>query len=85
MPAMTSSTTLPTAPLGSTGLDVSRLALGTMTFGIETAEDQAFAQLDTFVAADGTLIDTADACAAGILRGVAPRTGARGRRWAGAG
>lgn len=69
---MTSSTTLPTAPLGSTGLDVSRLALGTMTFGVETAEDKAFAQLDAYAAA-------------GILRGVAPRTGARGRRWAGAG
>lgn len=65
MPAMTSTTTLPTAPLGSTGLDVSRLALGTMTFGVETAEAEAFAQLDAFAAAGGTLIDTADAYAAG--------------------
>lgn len=65
MLAMTSSTTHPTAPLRSTGLDVSRLALGTMTFGVETAEDEAFAQLDAFVAAGGTLIDTADAYATG--------------------
>ncbi len=37
-----------------------RLALGTMTFGVETDETGAFAQLDRFRAAGGTLIDTAD-------------------------
>ncbi|MEO1063330.1 MAG: aldo/keto reductase [Actinomycetota bacterium] len=62
---MTASTTLPTAPLGRTGPTVSRLALGAMTFGAETDEDGAFAQLDEFVAAGGTLIDTADAYSAG--------------------
>lgn len=36
------------------------LALGTMTFGAETDEGGAFAQLDRFREAGGTLIDTAD-------------------------
>ena len=56
---------MPTCALGRSGLDVSRLALGTMTFGAETEESEAFAQLDAFVAAGGTLIDTADVYAAG--------------------
>jgi len=49
-----------TRPLGRSGLTVSELALGTMTFGAETDEPEAHAQLDAFVAAGGTLIDTAD-------------------------
>ncbi len=36
------------------------LALGTMTFGVETDQTEAFAQLDRFREAGGTLIDTAD-------------------------
>ena len=36
------------------------LALGTMTFGAETDEAGAFAQLDRFLEVGGTLIDTAD-------------------------
>jgi aryl-alcohol dehydrogenase-like predicted oxidoreductase len=39
---------------------VSTLALGTMTFGNETDEAGSHAQLDAFVEAGGTLIDTAD-------------------------
>jgi aryl-alcohol dehydrogenase-like predicted oxidoreductase len=46
--------------LGSSGCVVSTLALGTMTFGSETDEEGAHAQLDIFVAAGGTLVDTAD-------------------------
>src|SRR3954449_11285949 len=46
--------------LGRSGCAVSTLALGTMTFGAETDEAGAHAQLDAFVAAGGTLIDTAD-------------------------
>ena len=53
-------TPLPTADLGPGGPIVSRLALGTMTFGVETDERDAHRQLDTFVAAGGTFIDTAD-------------------------
>jgi aryl-alcohol dehydrogenase-like predicted oxidoreductase len=46
--------------LGRSGLAVSHLALGTMTFGRETDEQGSHAQLDAFVEAGGTLIDTAD-------------------------
>src|SRR6266699_3543498 len=46
--------------LGHSGCAVSALGLGTMTFGVETDEPGAHAQLDRFVAAGGTLVDTAD-------------------------
>jgi len=39
---------------------VSSLALGTMTFGVETDETVAHQQLDRFLEAGGTLVDTAD-------------------------
>jgi aryl-alcohol dehydrogenase-like predicted oxidoreductase len=51
--------------LGASGLAVSRLCLGTMTFGHETDREGAFAQLDAFVEAGGTFIDTADVYSAG--------------------
>jgi len=54
-----------TTPLGRTGPFVSRLALGTMTFGVESDEATAVAQLDAFVEAGGTLVDTADVYGAG--------------------
>ncbi len=44
---------------------VSRLALGTMTWGRETDADDAAAQLKTYVEAGGNLIDTADVYADG--------------------
>ncbi len=56
---------MPSAQLGAHGPVVSRLALGTMTFGAETDELDAWAQLDLFVAAGGSLIDTADVYADG--------------------
>ena len=46
--------------LGSSGCVVSSLCLGTMTFGGESDEATSVAQLDAFVAAGGTFIDTAD-------------------------
>jgi aryl-alcohol dehydrogenase-like predicted oxidoreductase len=47
-------------PLGRSGLAVSRLALGTMTWGRDTDPDDAAAQLKFFLEAGGNLIDTAD-------------------------
>lgn len=47
-------------PLGRSGLAVSRLALGTMTWGRDTDADDAAAQLKTFLDAGGNLVDTAD-------------------------
>jgi aryl-alcohol dehydrogenase-like predicted oxidoreductase len=45
--------------LGTTGLKVSRLGLGTMTWGRDTDEHEARDQLVSFVGAGGTLLDTA--------------------------
>ncbi|MBA2444579.1 MAG: aldo/keto reductase [Nocardioidaceae bacterium] len=52
--------------LGNSGCAVSNLCLGTMTFGAETDESGAHAQLDRFVEAGGTLIDTADVYSNGV-------------------
>nr|WP_055500999.1 aldo/keto reductase [Nonomuraea pusilla] len=46
--------------VGHSGLSVSRLGLGTMTWGRDTDADDAAAQLRTFMEAGGTLVDTAD-------------------------
>ncbi|GAB3290891.1 aldo/keto reductase [Parasphingorhabdus pacifica] len=46
--------------LGRSGLRVSRLALGTMTWGLDTDAHEAADQLTAFRDAGGTLIDTAD-------------------------
>ena len=51
--------------LGRTGCAVSTLTLGTMTFGKETDEPGAHAQLDAYFEAGGNLIDTADVYNAG--------------------
>ncbi len=45
--------------VGSTGLQVSRLGLGTMTWGRDTDEHEAREQLLSFVDAGGTFVDTA--------------------------
>ncbi|WP_020574690.1 aldo/keto reductase [Actinopolymorpha alba] len=46
--------------LGRSGAVVSRFGLGAMGFGDDPDEETAFALLDGFVAAGGTLVDTAD-------------------------
>jgi aryl-alcohol dehydrogenase-like predicted oxidoreductase len=45
--------------VGRTGLKVSRLGLGTMTWGRDTDEHEAREQLISFTEAGGTLVDTA--------------------------
>jgi aryl-alcohol dehydrogenase-like predicted oxidoreductase len=45
--------------VGTSGLRVSRLALGTMTWGRDTDEHESRDQLSAFLAAGGTFIDTA--------------------------
>ena len=52
--------------LGHSGCAVSELCLGTMTFGAETDEAGSHEQLDVFVDAGGTLVDTADVYSAGM-------------------
>lgn len=69
-------------PLGASGLAVSRLGLGTMTWGRDTDADDAAAQLQTFLDAGGNLLDTADVYADGrsetvvgsLLGSVVPRS-----------
>jgi aryl-alcohol dehydrogenase-like predicted oxidoreductase len=51
--------------LGRSGCAVSALCLGTMTFGNESDEKVSHAQLDRFVEAGGTFVDTADVYSAG--------------------
>lgn len=46
--------------LGRTGLRVSRIGLGTLTWGRDTDEHDAADQLKAFWEAGGTLVDTAD-------------------------
>lgn len=69
-------------PLGRTGLHVSRLALGTMTWARDTDEHEAREQLSTFLEAGGTLVDTADMYADGASEELVGRllaeTGTRG-------
>jgi aryl-alcohol dehydrogenase-like predicted oxidoreductase len=46
--------------LGKTGLKVSELCLGAMTFGREADESTSFQMMDRFAEAGGSFIDTAD-------------------------
>jgi aryl-alcohol dehydrogenase-like predicted oxidoreductase len=46
--------------LGTTGLSVSHLALGTMSWGRDTDEDDASSQITAYLDAGGNLVDTAD-------------------------
>jgi len=52
--------------LGRTGLKVSELCLGAMTFGREADEASSFEMMDIFAEAGGNFIDTADVYSRGI-------------------
>jgi aryl-alcohol dehydrogenase-like predicted oxidoreductase len=52
--------------LGRTGLKVSELCLGAMTFGRESSEEVSFQMLNRFVEAGGNFIDTADVYSQGV-------------------
>lgn len=72
---ISSSSDLPKVALGQAGPMVSRFALGTMTFGVETDEREAFRQLDLFTERGGTFIDTADVYAGGVSEEILGRWG----------
>jgi aryl-alcohol dehydrogenase-like predicted oxidoreductase len=59
--------------LGRSGCIVSTYTLGTMTFGAETDEAGAHAQLDRFVESGGTLVDLADVYTAGAAEQIVGR------------
>src|SRR5690348_3122581 len=59
--------------VGATGLRVSRLGLGTMSWGRETDEHEARDQLIAFAEAGGTLVDTAAGYADGASEEIVGR------------
>jgi aryl-alcohol dehydrogenase-like predicted oxidoreductase len=59
--------------LGKTGLKVSDLCLGAMTFGRESSETDSHAMLDHFVAAGGNFIDTANVYTRGVSEEIVGR------------
>lgn len=73
--------TLPTTKLGKTGLTVSRLALGTMTFGLQSDEETSRAILDTAADAGINFLDTADVYPLGGGLATAGRTEEIIGRW----
>jgi len=52
--------TIPHTKFGNTGLTVSKLVLGTMTFGLQTDEETSIKILDTAAEAGINFLDTAD-------------------------
>ena len=66
--------------LGRTGLKVSELCLGAMTFGRETTEEDSYRMLDCFVEAGGNFIDTADVYSQGVSEEILGRWLAGKRR-----
>jgi aryl-alcohol dehydrogenase-like predicted oxidoreductase len=59
--------------LGRSGLRVSHVCLGTMTFGREADEAASFAIMDYYVEHGGTFLDTADAYSNGATESVVGR------------
>ncbi len=59
--------------LGKTGLKVSELCLGAMTFGRECDEPTSFQLMDRFVEAGGNFIDTADVYSRGVSETIVGR------------
>src|SRR6478609_4228086 len=56
--------------VGGSGLQVSRIGLGTMTWGDDTDVDAAADQLRVFVQSGGTLVETADGYGGGVAQDV---------------
>ncbi|GAA3224145.1 aldo/keto reductase [Pseudonocardia petroleophila] len=54
--------------VGSSGLEVSRIGLGTLTWGADTDLEAATAQLTAFVDAGGSLVETADGYGDGLAQ-----------------
>ena len=59
--------------LGRSGLVVSRLCLGTMTFGREADEATSKAMVDRFLGAGGNFVDTADVYSQGLSEEIVGR------------
>ncbi|MCU1457985.1 MAG: putative oxidoreductase (related to aryl-alcohol dehydrogenase) [Actinomycetia bacterium] len=66
-------------PFGRTGVKVSELCLGTMTFGNEADEATSKAMVDRFLDAGGNFVDTADVYSHGLSEEITGRA-LKGRR-----
>lgn len=66
--------------LGKTGLKVSELCMGAMTFGREASESDSFAMLNRFVESGGNFIDTANVYSTGVSEEIVGRWLAKKRR-----
>lgn len=65
--------------LGRTGMLVSEICLGAMTFGREATEEESWRMMDCFVDAGGNFIDTADVYSQGLSEEIVGRW-MKGRR-----
>lgn len=59
--------------LGRTGMAVSEVCLGAMTFGREASEEESIAMMDCFFEAGGNFIDTADVYTQGVSEEIVGR------------
>jgi len=59
--------------MGRTGMLVSEICLGAMTFGRETPEDESYPMMDRFEDAGGNFIDTADVYSTGLSEQIVGR------------
>jgi aryl-alcohol dehydrogenase-like predicted oxidoreductase len=59
--------------LGRSGLVVSRVCMGTMTFGREADEEMSFRLMDAYWEAGGNVLDTADAYSTGVSEQIVGR------------
>ena len=67
--------------LGRTGLKVSKICMGTMTFGNGADEEMSFKIMDRFIELGGTFLDTADQYSLGVSEEIVGRwVKARGMR-----
>jgi|YNPNPStandDraft_1061719.scaffolds.fasta_scaffold14482_2 aryl-alcohol dehydrogenase-like predicted oxidoreductase len=59
--------------LGQSGIKVSRICLGTMTFGREADEETSFRIMDRYLELGGNFLDTADAYSGGVTESLVGR------------
>jgi aryl-alcohol dehydrogenase-like predicted oxidoreductase len=67
-------------PLGRTGVKVSQLCLGCMTFGWKTEQDEATRLVDRFIDSGGNFVDTANVYTRGVSEQLTGKALAGGKR-----
>src|SRR5882724_10147027 len=67
-------------PLGRSGMQVSSLCLGLMTFGLKTGQDEADRMIDHFLEAGGNFLDTANVYSRGLSEEMTGKALSGGKR-----